>query len=89
MGLSLGLAERAGDDDIAKAVWALLTDSTRRREMHSAGLMTIDGAGASRIAADLAQMLASRRGGKSWPWCGSARPPRRAGAMLCIDRWAR
>jgi spore coat polysaccharide biosynthesis protein SpsF len=64
MGLSLGLAERAEDGDIAKAVWSLLTDSARRREMHAAGLMTIDGAGASRIAADLAQGLAERHTSK-------------------------
>ena len=46
------------------AVWALLTDSARRREMHAAGLMTVDGAGAARIAADLAQALADRRSEK-------------------------
>lgn len=64
MGQSLGLAERAQDGDIASAVWGLLTDSVRRREMHTAGLMTVDGAGASRIAADLAQVLADRRSEK-------------------------
>lgn len=65
IGLSLGLAARADDDAIAKSAWALLTDSARRREMHAAGLMTIDGGGASRIAADLAQMLAGRRSEKT------------------------
>jgi len=61
MGISLGLADVASDDRIAKSVWALLGDVTRRREMRAAGLMTIDGEGASRIAADLAQALAERR----------------------------
>ena len=63
MGLSLGVAARAQDEDIARAVWALLSDSQRRREMRAAGLMTIDGEGASRIAADLAKALAQRRAG--------------------------
>jgi spore coat polysaccharide biosynthesis protein SpsF len=60
MGQSLGLAEQVGDDEIAKAVWALLTDSVRRREMRAAGLMTVDGSGAARVAGDLAQALATR-----------------------------
>ncbi len=61
MGLSLGLAERAEAGDISRAVWALLANSTRRREMRAAGLMTVDGEGAARIAADLAAALASAR----------------------------
>jgi hypothetical protein len=61
MGVSLGLAEQATDDAIAKAVWALLGDAERRREMRSAGLMTIDGNACARIAADLAGALAQRR----------------------------
>ncbi|HEV2563166.1 MAG TPA: NTP transferase domain-containing protein [Rhizomicrobium sp.] len=61
MGVSLGVADRAEPGDIARAVWALLTDSTRRREMRSAGLMTIDGEGASRIAADLSAELRNVR----------------------------
>jgi spore coat polysaccharide biosynthesis protein SpsF len=64
MGVSLGLAEQASDDAIAKAVWALLSDAERRREMRSAGLMTIDGNAAARIASDLAGGLAQRRAGK-------------------------
>ncbi len=40
---------------------ALLTDAGRRREMRAAGLATIDGGGAARIAADLARNLAERR----------------------------
>jgi spore coat polysaccharide biosynthesis protein SpsF len=61
MGVSLGVAEGVSDDRIAKSVWTLLGDTTRRREMRAAGLMTIDGEGAARIAADLAGALASRR----------------------------
>ncbi|HWA91632.1 MAG TPA: NTP transferase domain-containing protein [Rhizomicrobium sp.] len=61
MGISLGLVERAADEHIAKSVLALLGDAARRREMRAAGLMTIDGEGAARIASDLAAQLASRR----------------------------
>jgi spore coat polysaccharide biosynthesis protein SpsF len=61
MGLSLGLADRAHDEDIAAAVWALLSDSARRRDMRAAGLMTIDGEGAARIAGDIARELRARR----------------------------
>ena len=61
MGVSLGLAERASDDAIAKSVWALLSDTGRRRQMRAAGLMTIDGMGAARIAHDLAEALAAKR----------------------------
>lgn len=62
MGISLGLAERADDKAIANAVWALLGDAERRREMRSAGLMTIDGGASVRIASDLAGALAAKRG---------------------------
>ncbi|MGN6515942.1 MAG: hypothetical protein ACTHLR_08895, partial [Rhizomicrobium sp.] len=61
MGLSLGVVDNIGDADIARATWALLNDPGRRREMHAAGLMTIDGDAAARIAADLAQSLKQRR----------------------------
>jgi spore coat polysaccharide biosynthesis protein SpsF len=61
MGISLGLAARAEDSDIARAVWALLSDTARRREMRASGLMTIDGLGAARIAADLKAALTERR----------------------------
>ncbi|MBV8979107.1 MAG: NTP transferase domain-containing protein [Alphaproteobacteria bacterium] len=61
MGISLGLADEAAEDRIARAVTALLSDSGRRREMRTAGLMTVDGQGAARIAADLATELALRR----------------------------
>lgn len=61
MGISLGVAETVSDTRIAKSVLALLGDAVRRREMRAAGLMTIDGQGASRIAADLAAAFAERR----------------------------
>jgi spore coat polysaccharide biosynthesis protein SpsF len=61
MGVPLGLADEAEDKAIAKAVWALLADAERRREMRSAGLMTIDGGAAARIASELAIALAQRR----------------------------
>jgi spore coat polysaccharide biosynthesis protein SpsF len=64
MGISLGVAETVSDQFIAKSVLALLGDATRRREMRAAGLMTIDGQGASRVAADLARALAERRASK-------------------------
>ena len=61
MGLSLGVESQIEDADIARAAWALLSDNARRREMHAAGLMTVDGDGAARIAADLAASLKQRR----------------------------
>ncbi len=61
LGISLGLADAASDERIARSVWALLGDTARRRDMHKAGLMTIDGNGAARIASDLAEALAARR----------------------------
>jgi spore coat polysaccharide biosynthesis protein SpsF len=65
LGVSLGLAARAPDDDIAQAVWALMADPHRRRQMRTAGLATLDGNGAERIAADLAAALeASRASGR-------------------------
>ena len=65
MGISLGLAQAVSDERIAKSVWTLLLDSPRRREMRVAGLMTIDGQGAARIAGDLADALAARRASSS------------------------
>jgi spore coat polysaccharide biosynthesis protein SpsF len=61
MGVSLGLAQDAAEERVAKSVWALLGDASRRREMRTAGLMTIDGQGAARIASDIAAALAERR----------------------------
>jgi len=62
MGLSLGVVDTLSAAAIAKAVWALLGDGERRRRMRIAGLATIDGAGAGRIAADLAEALTASRG---------------------------
>jgi hypothetical protein len=61
MGISLGVAEKVLDEDISRAVWALLADPARRREMRSAGIATIDADGALRVAADLAAALNARR----------------------------
>ncbi len=61
MGVSLGAAAKTSDEQIAKSVWALLGDAARRRDMRASGMMTIDGEGAARIAADLAGALAVRR----------------------------
>ena len=57
MGVSLGAADQVSDGEIRDAVKALMGDSVRRRDMHKTGLATIDGGGAGRIAADLAQAL--------------------------------
>ncbi len=61
MGLSLGTAEEVTDESLANAVWQLMGDAQRRRDMRAAGLMAIDGGGAARIAADLTRELAARR----------------------------
>jgi spore coat polysaccharide biosynthesis protein SpsF len=61
IGLSLGVAEAASDDVIGRSVLALLNDTSRCREMRAAGLMTIDGGGPARVAADLSLALARRR----------------------------
>jgi spore coat polysaccharide biosynthesis protein SpsF len=61
MGTLLGVASRIEDEDIARGVWSLLGNTARRREMRAAGLMTIDGNGAARIAADLSASLKQRR----------------------------
>jgi spore coat polysaccharide biosynthesis protein SpsF len=70
MGTLLGVESCIEDSDIAQGVWSLLGSTTRRRDMRAAGLMTIDGDGASRIAADLSASLKQRR---------SATPLRAAG----------
>jgi spore coat polysaccharide biosynthesis protein SpsF len=57
MGASLGVAAQVTDDEILGAVRALMNSATRRREMRSVGLATMDGGGAARIAGDLAQAL--------------------------------
>jgi len=61
MGQSLGLAADATDEVIARGVESLLNDALRRRQMRTAGLMTLDGRGAARIAADLSAILSARR----------------------------
>jgi spore coat polysaccharide biosynthesis protein SpsF len=57
MGASLGLPDQVSDEQILGAVRTLMNNPGRRREMRSAGLATMDGGGAARIAADLAQAL--------------------------------
>jgi len=64
MGISLGVADAVIVSTIKKTVSTLLNDPVRRREMRAAGLMTIDGQGAARVAADLAGALAERRAAK-------------------------
>jgi len=59
IGVSLGVADDVSDEDIARAVRQLLSNAHRRREMHAAGLMTMDGLGAERIAKDLVGQLAT------------------------------
>ena len=57
MGISLGLAAAVTDADIFARVKTLLNDPVERLNMRAAGLATLDGGGASRIAADLAQAM--------------------------------
>jgi hypothetical protein len=57
MGISLGLASAVTDKNILGQVKALLADPIQRLDMRTAALATLDGGGASRIAADLAQAL--------------------------------
>jgi spore coat polysaccharide biosynthesis protein SpsF len=61
MGALLGAADRVADAEILGAVKALMNDPVRRREMRNRALATIDGGGAARIAADLAQALREER----------------------------
>ena len=61
IGNALGVASAVSDSEIAQGVWALLNDSATQRKMHAAGLMTIDGDAALRIAADLSASLKQRR----------------------------
>jgi len=57
MGQLLGLAAEIGAEEMARAVTALIQDAPRRRQMRKLSLSLIDGEGAARIAADLAQAL--------------------------------
>jgi spore coat polysaccharide biosynthesis protein SpsF len=61
IGQTLGLARKVRVDDITRTTWQLLKDDIRRRDMRAAGLNTIDGRGAERIAADLTAALAATR----------------------------
>jgi spore coat polysaccharide biosynthesis protein SpsF len=61
MGISLGLHDCVEDREIVRAVQALLGDGKQRQAMRAAGLTTIDGDGARRIAADLRQLLDEQR----------------------------
>jgi len=61
MGLSLGLADKASDEEIARSVQWLLNKPAARREMRNAGLALLDGQGAARIAADLSFALSAAR----------------------------
>jgi spore coat polysaccharide biosynthesis protein SpsF len=57
MGRLLGTIEAVADDALAAAVTELAHDAPRRRQMRKAAMSLIDGEGAARIAADLAQVL--------------------------------
>lgn len=61
MGISLGLAAKAGDAEIARHVQWLLNRPNVRREMRAMALSLVDGQGAARVAADLATALAAAR----------------------------
>lgn len=61
MGLSLGVAARVEDAEIARTVQWLLGKPAARRDMRQAGLSLMDGQGAARIAADLSAALAAAR----------------------------
>ena len=58
MGISLGLADKVSDSDIAGTVQWLLNKPAARREMRRHGQTLLDGQGAVRVAADLAAALA-------------------------------
>ncbi len=61
MGLSLGVADQVDDEGILRALQGLLNRPQARREMRNTGLSLLDGQGAARIAADLAQALIAAR----------------------------
>ncbi|HEX2593442.1 MAG TPA: hypothetical protein VHL34_18210, partial [Rhizomicrobium sp.] len=61
MGLSLGVAEDVTPAQMVRAVKALLGDPRKRKEMRAAGLMTLDGRGAARVGADIAELVATKR----------------------------
>jgi spore coat polysaccharide biosynthesis protein SpsF len=61
MGISLGVAAKLDDAEIARTVQWLLGKPAVRRDMRQAGLALMDGQGAARIAADLSAALAAAR----------------------------
>jgi spore coat polysaccharide biosynthesis protein SpsF len=61
IGAMLGLGRILRADDIARAVWRLILDGERQRDMRAAGLVTMDGRAGERIAADLAAALMEAR----------------------------
>ena len=61
MGISMGLADKISDSDIARTVQWLLSKPAARREMRGQGLALLDGQGAARIAADLSIALSAAR----------------------------
>ncbi|HUO94236.1 MAG TPA: NTP transferase domain-containing protein [Rhizomicrobium sp.] len=61
VGHSLGLASEVSEEEIARAASDLLNDPVRRKDMRMAGLSTVDGEGAARVAADLSYQLNARR----------------------------
>jgi spore coat polysaccharide biosynthesis protein SpsF len=61
MGISLGLADKISDSEIARTVQWLLNKPAARREMRGQGLALLDGQGAARIAADLSIALCAAR----------------------------
>jgi spore coat polysaccharide biosynthesis protein SpsF len=61
MGISLGVAAKLDDAEIARTVQWLLAKPAARRDMRQAGLALMDGQGAARIAADLSAALAAAR----------------------------
>jgi spore coat polysaccharide biosynthesis protein SpsF len=63
-GTMLGLGRTLAEDSVARAAWDLLRDGERREAMRKAGVAAIDGRGAERIAADLAQALETSRATK-------------------------
>ncbi|MBV9550113.1 MAG: NTP transferase domain-containing protein [Alphaproteobacteria bacterium] len=65
MGQLLGLSADVKSEDLAKAVGQLIQDAPRRRQMRKVGLSLIDGEGAARIAADLAQALKEEQAPRS------------------------
>ena len=52
-------------EDIARAVWRLISDADRRRDMRAASLNTIDGRAGERIAQDLADAVATARASRT------------------------